>query len=469
MNRVAEVIGIAFIYVFITIINIILLRDNQKKIGFVHPGWFLVIVNGLYGFIVPISYIVLREDIHKAYSGVYKYFNYDNFVFIMWMYVFVSIGFLYSETIIILIRKISLKKVKNNYMKFRKKKEEKVDLKSIYLVLNIMLIIGIYLIYLRFNIVGGLSQALLYNRRDLAAEFAESGIFSRYDYFFNIYFIIKLSVILKYDRKKRKIFRYVLILFGYILFTFVMGIRLNILVLLLSLFSVLYSNDIKIYKKGGITRVVSQFWLKNKRKLVFGVVLVFILFSWYTFQRTNIRNALVGGALEIKNVSLVSMLFPGEFGTGYVPGLISLNNNYNSLGSSYWLKFIPGRVKSFIGMDMSNTVAKDLAWNLHGKGRAAVYTITLPIDIYVATNNVFMIIVISSILYFIFWTISNSIHNKTIWSTSLNSIIILNIYYVIRVEASNWFPRFWQSISIFLITMLVYQFVSKVKIKRIKR
>ena len=105
--------------------------------------------------------------------------------------------------------------------------------------------------------------------------------------------------------------------------------------------------------------------------------MTFLFFGWYTFQRASIRSSLIGQEINLTGVSLGKLMFPQEFSTGYVPGILMISNDWHDLGTSYWKKFVPKSVLSLIGIEQGNTVANDLVWSLYGVGRA-VYTITLP-------------------------------------------------------------------------------------------
>lgn len=469
MDTRMGVLFIVLLFVVITIFTLIMLKSYQRRVSFIHPGWILVIVNSLYGLFVPVAYILLGDNLYQVYVGVARYFNSTNFIKIIWMYLIISTSFLYSQGLISLASKIYPNNINVNKRIDTNSDFKQINRLAIKIISSVLFIVGVYLIYLRFSVSGGLLSAFSVSRRDLAANLADSGVFTRYEYFLQPFFIISLLYILKIEkykklklRRERFFFRFTLL--TYIMYLFLVGIRLNIIVLTLGLFYILYTNSIIIMNKEKAKLFISQFWRNHKRAILRLMVVVFIVFGWYTYQRTNIRDAVLGETIKFNTVSFLSLLFPSEFATGYTPGLIILNNGFTDLGTTYWQKFIPSSVLSLIGITSNSTVSKDLAWRLHGIGRSAVYTITLPIDIYTATKSYFMIFIIGCVIYISFWLLFEKLSKKDFWGNCILAIVFLNLFYIIRVEAANWFPRIWQGTLIILIIRIIYTVLNKVKI-----
>lgn len=465
MNKRFDVFILITIIILIALTTLHLIKKQQKKIAFIHPGWILVIVSSIYALFVPIAYLFLGDDLYKAYIDVSNNFQEDYFIKIIGMYTILLLSFLYSQGLIIIISKIkqrskyySGRAVKINSVKPIKKHANKI-------VTVVLLIIGVYLIYIRFNAVGGFVSAITLSRRDLADAIADTGLFSRYEYFFQGFFILNLSSILTEHSKKTPKIAFIISLISYTLYLLLMGVRLNIIVLLLGLFFVLYTSTLVVFNKKHNKVFNSKFWYNNKKKILVFTFIAFLFFGWYTFQRANVRSTLIGESIDFNKVNYVSLLFPSEFSTGYVPGLIMMNRGWNTLGPPYWQKFFPSSVLALLGVEQSMTVAKELAWNLHGLGRAPVYTITLPIDIYLGTSSMVLIFVVGSLIYLVFWKLLSSLSKKGYWGTCFSALIFLNLFYVIRVEAANWFPRIWQSSAILFITWLTYLLLSRIEVR----
>lgn len=449
------------ILILISLFLLILVKENQKKIKFLHPGWILIGVILMYSSFVPAAYLLGRNNFSDLYFNVYKHFDYKNFTLIMSMYIFSLLGFLYAQFIIMFLNKKRINSLsrKNKYNKFI------VHKKGIFkFVTLLLLVIGIYIIYFRFSSIGGFLTYMNINRRDLAAKISRSLSFARYDIFINIYFILIFNYLLSNKINLfKKIFVNILLL-NYFIFLLLMGVRLNILVLLIGLFFLIYSNNINSYIKGDTKIYFSKFWLKNKKKILIIVILIFLFMSWYTFQRANIRDGFTNDSVKVNKVSILSIVFPEEFITAYSPGLIILENNWGNLGPTYWKKFIPNTLMELLGFSRNTTVSSDLTTNIHGTtSRAAVYTITLPLDIFVGTNSFFMIFIISSIIYLVSYFLIYIFYRKNFWGRSISALLYLNLFYIIRVEAANWFSRIWQSFLVLIIIYFFYFILSKLK------
>lgn len=460
-----EVFLLVLLIILLTALTLLLIKKQQNKLTFIHPGWIIVIVNCFYGLMVPIAFLIYGDNLYIVYSDIFDHFDSGSFIKVIKMYAVLSVGFLYSQGLITIINNVlnsAEPKIHKKTVRLRPVKE-----KLLSTLIMLLPIVGAYIIYIRFASVGGFISAISLSRRDLAGAIAESVIFARYEFFFQGFFILYFALISrKQFKKKSQSVGFVLMLSLYIIYLLLIGIRLQIIVLIIGLIFILYSSTLGIVLKNKSRVIISEFWIKNKRKVIAFGLLIFIFFNWYTFQRVGIRLTLVGEKFDITSVEPAELLFPKEFSTGYVPGLLMLNNSWNDLGSVYyWQKFVPSSVLTFVGVEPSNTVAKNLAWSLHGVGRSAVYTITLPVDIYSSTNSYFMIFLIGSILYLVLWRIICLLSKRGYWGICFSALIFLNLFYVVRVEAANWFPRIWQGGLVLVIVWAIYSVLSRIKLK----
>lgn len=432
----------------ILVSNLILIFFQQRQLNFIHPGWVLCAVLSFYG-LAPGIYIIESLEKQAPLMGTLdRHFTTAAFEGTLELYLCAILGFFLAQLCVQTLQSIRIPHL-TGFM------QERWAFSGASFFAGIaLLIIGVYIMTLHYGRVGGLGAFMAYElRRDAYADLVESSVFSRFQLVFHSAFV--LMVLSLFTTKQGRSFRLrslSLLLVGYLGFIFLTGNRLETIVVSIGVLSCIYAFD-----RGCITR--------RWKGLLLAVAICFFLFSWHTYGKHELRKAFSSGEQLESSIS-VDTLFPAEALTGYFPALVFFNYRFEApQGMSYAYSVVPSSVARMLGI-VKPSLSDDLIALLGA--RSAVYTITLPVDIYFLTGSLAIVILISMLIYFLFFSIMSFLIARGPFGFGLCGIVSMNLWYVIRVDAANWVSRLWQDCVVYGISVAIV-FIFEYWMRRCRR
>lgn len=275
-----------------------------------------------------------------------------------------------------------------DYKQFSNKKA-KIILNTITLLL---LVIGFFSL-IQFTVkLGGIKEILLSNRSEKYSNMSDLGVNSYYVSIFKLAIFIYTYVLLKLTSSIK--FKNIFIILTFIIYSFIgviTGSRLNIVILFLGILYLVYSINIDILKE-------------NKKKIIFSSIISIIFFIIWQSGRSVIPHYLNTGEI---NWSLLSKsdFSRSESVTGYIPGLIILKTGIFRYNSFYFFRifsYFPTRITDIFGIQKPVSISLLLSELQFVRTGNAIYTLTLPIDIFISMGYIGIYIISFFLYLFVF-------------------------------------------------------------------
>lgn len=408
---------------------------HQKSLRFIHPGWILTIATIFYGLVTPVTRLVAPSVLDEVAPSFVRLFDQDAYIKLLLLYVLCLAGFLFAQLTLFVAPK------QRRIVKSRGGIDTKASRAAIMLISIPVLAAGAFLFYRHYAEIGGFLAFLSIESRKVAYHvISQEGGFSRYQLLFHSLFVLWSIIVFGRDGE-RGIKALALGFAIYATVALASGTRLEVIVTALAIGFVLYA-------------LRPQIVWRHKQHIIGLLIIVILAFSVFAHVRTNVRYFVASGVWQKPDLSLVH-LFPVEAITGYVPGFIIERAGYEYFSSSYLLRPIPSTIFQQLGLVKPPTISKSLAYSLDGPSGMAVYTVTLPVDAYVGSHIV-GVLVIAALLYLILYGSVSWMCKRGPMGIGAGAIIVMNTYYVVRVEVGNWFPRLWQDLLIYGFVWLAY-------------
>lgn len=441
------------IFLIIWLVLYFLLKKVCKS--HVHPVLVFFILSFCYVFFTPFIGLISGGDYFREKGWFIDPNVYDEVFFTS---IFFFIG---MSTVALLFKFLNkeFKSVSSEVVSFNSKK--------LNIVVVVLMLITIYLLWLRYFSVAGIQGFLLYStRRDFFHDVENNsfGIF-RHNYFFYIALsFFYLSIWLKIKSKLKVVdasFKIIilLILIYSSLLLFV-GNRLILVSAVIGLFSINYIWDKNLFK---IKR-------RSKRILtVLGLVLI-VSFSYFGEIRNELRSSLFN---ENRSLSLSQSLsfvhiIPSEFNSLYL-GHSSLSYIENeSLEHNVFVSLFPNTLLKFWGYEKTMLSQKVVDKSVYSSGKA-VYTFPLVAEgkFSFAPSIVSYFIGFSVCLLLYITIIIGNRKNDCVLFFVMAPVYTFNIWYYVRNEVSTSFGFYWQSILVSLLFFIVLRKLIKVKLVKV--
>lgn len=434
------VIGSTLMLALVGAFNLWLISRHQRKLRFLHPGWVLVGVTVFYGLPVPLFWIVAPDVLYELSPSFLRHYNPDVFLFIILLFVTSLAGFWFGE-FFIWSTAVVRRRARGNIWHSAKVMLRKAALMRILITLGVL--VGGFLFWSYYRPVGGFISFISYDlRRDAFHDLTQmsAGALHYGRIFQSVFVFFGLHILTQ--GKHRSLYDYILsvILCSYIFLSLLRGTRLEIITLSLGTMFLVYALRPEMLRRW-------RMWI-----ILVGVALALVL-TVYGDVRNEFRTWLFKGEKVQIALGLAS-LFPSESITGYVPGLISIGNEFEPFHTPYWLRAIPSTLAGLLQIKKPETLSQSIANYLRGPGGRAVYTITLPTDSYLGTGTLAGTFAISVLLYVGFYILISVASRMSLLGIGLGALIYMNLWYVVRVEVANWFPRVWQSVLIYILFLM---------------
>ena len=417
-----------FIGVFLIFVYVYILYLSQKKSTRINIGWFFLIPLVAYGYMPAFMFKIygIQETLSSIDGLIWNITEQQISVI---LYIFNII--LFSLLVLQLFLFYAPVK-KNNRYYFSQQ-----DIKYAYFIILGLTVISFFV---RYDGLSGYINFISYGlRRDAYNEIEMGGgILSRYDLLSLMFFSISLYYF--YEKIKYKNIALFLGVFS-ILILVISGSRLP---LFCSLFIWLY---------------VSQFYIKNYKKIILKTLLFMVLFIPFSTFWGVARNS---GWSELDYSSYFSFLkiIPDElysvyFSTSsYIP-----NGNFKS----FLTMFFPEKILNIWGVE-KYSISEDVNSYLRGPYAPAVYIvpistwITYPLGsgilgIFFLTVSIFLIYI-----YMIFFT------EKLKLFFCISPVLVSYIFFIIRLDPGAWSSRIIQTFILYFIILFLVKFLSKFKL-----
>lgn len=409
-----------FIYLVLLFLSLILLINKQKSIPFLKVGWFFhLLIFAYYGF--PLLYVIYFPN----YSNVINRDFSDFFIIeISSQLMVLQISFLAGEFFI-----------RDKYFSYFKKNKNKL----IRTPVIVFLIVFIYILFFyRWSSMGGFLSVIGQSRIDYMTETAsQSGLLARYDILFYIITALLINNILiksSYIKENKILFTFYIC---FIFFNILMGMRLLLLVALISTFAVYFM----FYRR---------FLIKNKIKILITSIVFILALSSFATIRQNLKEYFAGEnfRLDQDQISLV----PSELFTGLLSHH-SIENGVKVNEFTYFRRLLPNSLNKMLGNEGYQTYTQDIAkYSRYSSGRA-VYTVPLLTDLYFSVNRIgIAFFLIGFILYYCFNKFQYLLLKRDLVYLILFYILI---YYVFRAETPVWFGRLYLSFFLLYLVMRI--------------
>ena len=427
----------------LALLCLLLLRMQQRRISYLHPGWALVLVSFFYALPVPLLWLLSPEAIGDLSDALVEYYRFDRFHAIVLFFALSMAGFL-SAQILISVAGKAAGRTWRALVKLSRGLHRGALRMSIAVACTCAIVLG----WMYFSSIGGFMAFLSVSRREAFEQLSAASPIIRYHSLVNGFFMLFAVYVLSRPRRSRVATGIFWIsLASYCALELAKGTRLTILVLLLGLGAVLFA-----------IRPSAVF--SRKRVLVVAMVAVAVLFSWFGMQRSNVAAFLQGrGWYGGTEAASWMDLFPLETITAYVPGLVMLDVEDQGFNTPYWRKPIPSTVSNLLGWEKPDTLSRAMAIYMVGPSGQPVYTVTLPTDIYLGTESAALVFAISLLIYLAFHGAVSAASQRGYMGIGLAAILFMQTWYVVRVEFSNWFSKLWQDVLVFAVFWLLYKLV----------
>ena len=423
---------------------LLLLRIQQRRVAYLHPGWVLVLVSFFYAVPVPLLWLLSPEATENLSSTFVKYYHFGRFHTTVVLFVLSMAGFLCAQILISVAGKTA-----GRTWRALVKLTRRIHRGALGMSIAIACACAIALGWAYFSRIGGFMAFLSTSRKEAFEQLSAAATFIRYHSFVNAFFVLfAVYILARQRRSKAATGVFWISLAGYCALELAKGTRLTILVLLLGLTFVLFT-----------IRPSAVF--SRKRLLTLAMVTVAVLFSWFGVQRGNVAAVLRGHAWQEDGTETAGWIacFPRETMTAYVPGLVMLDVENQGFDTPYWRKPIPRTVSGVLGWKGSDTLSRAMATYMVGPSGQPVYTVTLPTDIYMGTKSAALVLAISAVIYLALHGAVSTASRHGYMGIGLAAILFMQTWYVVRVEFSNWFSKMWQDVLVFAILWLLYKLV----------
>lgn len=227
--------------------------------------------------------------------------------------------------------------------------------------------------------------------------------------------------------------------------SFIKGSRLEILVILLTLFSMFFY----FYK---------NYTMVNLKKYLYYFLIIIIIFLLWQEGRNVVTFYLLTGEINL-DLFKFKDLSNSEFSTGYISGLI-LDYNKNSINTFYsyfdMFPFIPSSFLESFGITKPLSLTEQISVFQTVRPLNPMYTTTLPIDIYFS-SGIFVFMIFILFLYVGIYVGIYVLQNRLpMFGIMFNFIIILNIYFIFRLELVNSFGKIYRDVFLLIIAYCMY-------------
>jgi len=410
---------------------------NSSRLGFLHPGGLILILSIFYG-VIP--YLLLKFfplitfQVYPLFFDLYSESILDE-LFVV--YVFSLLGFFFGETCLFIRLKGSIRGGNN----FKNPRSVPIYFSSIIYVL----LVGVFF-YIKYEPIGGylnfISQA---SRRD-SFEYLYGG-WARYEMFFYVAFF---SLLILWGRTEKLKVKYILVPFSLIYFSHVImsGGRLELAITLVTLF----------FYFSAIHREAIR---KNKFK-IFGFFLAFfVVMSLFSQVRSYMRDDRVMGSTDSFEVRS-SMLIPKEMFASYISGFITLREREYYM-SSVFNRIIPSKVAGMMGVEKEDTLPRKMSVISVFSSGIPVHVVPFQLDLRLLGFGFIGVMLISSLVYLFVINLYISGFRGGGWFRILISmLLVMNVWYMMRVDLSNWFPRLYQTLFVACFFYILYLLFSAV-------
>ena len=422
----------------IIIFNVFLLFQNQKKVPFLHPGWLLNLLLIFYGFTTPLYLSFASNDVSKLNTYFVSVFTYDSFLKIFLLYILILITYTFCEIGIYYYLKdkkriiVTKKSIINGW--------EKQSYKLTFFLLVTVLAL---VIFQNLYVLGGFSASEILNK-NLRYE-TVFGI--PYTPLYQAIYLFWFHYLIKFDSKKiRYNFFYLTTYLIFTLFIIFMGTNLQILLVIIGKIFILFA-----YNK--------EYLFKNWKPITFIlIILASIFISVQNYRELKVHDT---QSFNMSDILKIPNLTDFETITGYIPGLIILNDEHITHEYSFGdfiTEGLPNSLITAVGVDKGNSLTK-LVHDSHLINNTGMYTVTLPVNLYAGVGLVGMVLLSIFVYLLIFIAIYScfKMGNKFIY---IATIIFCTLFYLIRVGLNSWLGKIRldlsNSILVLLISYLVY-------------
>ncbi|OIS62109.1 O-antigen polymerase [Staphylococcus equorum] len=408
------------IYIYLTI-------NYQKKINFLHPAWLIIAVLFLYGQLTPIYFFFVKiENITNPL--LLRLFNFDDFIKIYIVYIFVTVVFFILDLLI-----YSNLKYQPNYYKVEKLKESQEV--SIFLTGCIFYVLGIIIYIYNFNTINSVDSSFIFDKTQrLNGEEIEAGLnhtsfyITSFLFLFNSFYITRIKPIK------------IIIIIMFLVFSFMifyLGTTLQVFLMIISFFYITYKYDVVKFKKLVISSsiLIPLFYLLVQFSEAYRV---------YKLKLTN--------KIDLTNIFDFSSF---ESITGYISGFIFLNTNgikheYNMGDLIFGL--LPGSFGRLIGEE-----GKNVTEIINGSpfvSSNGLYVPTLPISI---LFNIGITVLILIIAYLTISLLFIYLNKKSISKFILSIMLYIELFYLLRINIEAWLGKLRFDLVILVFALLLYK------------
>lgn len=398
---------------------------TQTRSRLLHPGVVLTSVLAFYALPCLFLVLLLPGSWMQVAPNLARHYHPESMVQVGSWYLAAGVGFFAAELFIrlfpsreIVIRRPSARS-KPGYT----------------LALAAAAALSLVLFYKNFGKVGGFGSVLSMDRSSAYDALSSGGGFTRYQ--FAVHAMLALCLTAHFGGiAPSKVFRRALALFflGYCGISLINGTRLETVVVLLGALAL-----IRVYRPGVVR--------ENRRVLyILALVAAPLLFAYGSF-REDVRRYFAGGSASDTTSISWEMVFPAESTTGYVPGLAMQEVGLAYGDRNVLADLFPRTIADALGVDKPLPLAAEVARAMRGIDGMVTYTTPLPISL-AASGGVGIVLVGSFVVYLGVVFISRGLSNLGPLGYAAASILYMNLYYIIRVEPANWFPRIWQDLIV---------------------
>jgi len=390
-------------------------------IPYIHVGWFFNILTFTY-YAFPLIYIIYWPE--NSFKLLGRRFNDDFIKDVSLLLLVCQLSFIVAEAFV------------------KREGQIKIYARKYYQIKPIYIYILLFCTYLmffnRWSSVGGFLKVIAQNRGEYMNDAAESsGLFSRYDILFYVVTTLLIyNVCIAKDFVKKNIFLIIL----YILFLvlpIIMGTRLILLTTVISLFA-------------GLFFTKRDYLERNKLRILITGILLLFGFSIFSTVRNQLTEYFAYGKFDLKTEDIV--LMPSELFTG-VLSHHSIESGVNNNGFTYFKRLTPNSIVTNLGLEPTIPYSQQIANESIYSSGVAVYTIPFLTDLYFgADKNLVYFLLLSIFLYLVFTKVQKRIYKKNVIYLFLFYTLI---YYVLRVESSVWFGRFYLSYGVLVMLFII--------------
>lgn len=427
----------------ILIVNFLLIKNNQRKLQYLHPGWLLNLLIAFYGLTTPIYILFNSKDYFKMNSNFINLYSFEKFSFILILYILVLLIFSFSELVLLYYLK-KQPSAKMEGLKNLKGWEKQSIRASVKVLLTLLILIILY----NISLLGGFNSNAIIDKVTRYETLEESGTTIPYTPLYQVIFLFWFYHLVKYNlwSNKNKIMYWA----TFMLFTFFilyMGTTLQILLVVLGKIFILFA-----YKR--------EYLLSKKKFVIFSLFTLATVFISIQNYRDVISSSLS------QDINLFSLFqFPDlsrfETITGYIPGLVLLSDSgifekQDFIGSI--LSILPGSILN--GIIDQNYNLTELINNSSYNTSYGTYTVTMPISLY-WTSGIVGLILFAFIIYLVSFYSIKFCYNNGHYFRFISVILYCNLFYLMRIDTSSWFGKLrldvFFTVLVIIISWIIYQ------------